>query len=164
MTDDTTQAAKRLAEMFERPGVNLTLYGIDVSATIRSLVARAEKAEAERDRLRAERDAAKLQTAEAVVALNNRDRERMQAEREARAAEAERDAAIMDADMATREAGNMEYNARVLMTERTQLREAVEALMAADDYWLQGNKDNQWASMMAAARAKARVALGKDRQ
>jgi chromosome segregation ATPase len=40
---------------------------------------------------RAERDAAKLQTTEAVVALNNRDRERMQAEREARAAEAERD-------------------------------------------------------------------------
>jgi len=52
MTDDTTQAAKRLAEMFERPGVNLTLYGIDVSATIHSLVARAEKAESERDRLR----------------------------------------------------------------------------------------------------------------
>ena len=43
------------------------------------------------ERLRAERDAAKLQAAEAVVALNNRDRERMQAEREARAAEAERD-------------------------------------------------------------------------
>jgi hypothetical protein len=54
MSDDTTQAAKRLAEMFERPGVNLTLHGIDVSATIHSLVARAEKAEAERDRLRAE--------------------------------------------------------------------------------------------------------------
>jgi hypothetical protein len=70
----------------------------------------------------------------------------------------------MDADMQAREAGNMEYNARVLMTERDQLREAVEALMAADDYWLRGNKDNQWASMMAAARAKARVALGKDRQ
>jgi hypothetical protein len=52
MSDDTTQAAKRLAEMFERPGVNLTLHGIDVSATIHSLVARAEKAEAERDRLR----------------------------------------------------------------------------------------------------------------
>ena len=130
------------------------------------------------------------------------------------------EAAIMDADMQAREAGNMEYNARVLMTERDevkadlelqrcclavarrdrdramaerdqergdreewmrqhaaldelctrreaerdQLREVVEALMAADDYWLRGNKDNQWASMMAAARAKARVALGKDRQ
>jgi hypothetical protein len=104
---------------------------------------------------------------------------------------ADRNAAIMDADMQAREAGNMEYNARVLMTERDQeradreewmrqhaaldelctrreaerdqLREAVEALMAADDYWLRGNKDNQWASMMAAARAKARIALGKDR-
>jgi hypothetical protein len=121
------------------------------------------EAAAEIERLRAERDAAKLQAAEAVVALNNRDRERMQAEREARGAEAERDAAIMDADMQAREAGNMEYNARVLMTERAQLREAVEALMAADDYWLRGNKDNQWASLMAAARAKARIALGKDR-
>ena len=69
------------------------------------------------------------------------------------------EAAIMDADMQAREAGNMEYNARVLMTERDQLREAVEALMTADDYWLRGNKDNQWASMMAAARAKARGAL-----
>ena len=49
MSDDTTQAAKRLAEMFERPGVTLTLHGIDVSATIHGLVARAEKAEAERD-------------------------------------------------------------------------------------------------------------------
>ncbi len=77
---------------------------------------------------------------------------------------ADRNAAIMDANMQAREAGNMEYNARVLMTERAQLREAVEALMAADDYWLRGNKDNQWASMMAAARAKARIALGKDRQ
>jgi hypothetical protein len=132
---------------------------------------------------------------------------------------ADRNAAIMDANMQAREAGNMEYNARVLMTERDeakadlelqrwclavarrdrdramagwdqeradreewmrqhaaldelctrreaerdQLREAVEALMAADDYWLRGNKDNQWASMMAAARAKARIALGKDR-
>jgi hypothetical protein len=104
---------------------------------------------------------------------------------------ADRNSAIMDADMQAREAGNMEHNARVLMTERNQeradreewmrqhaaldelctrreaerdqLREAVEALMAADDYWLRGNKDNQWASMMAAARAKARIALGKDR-
>jgi hypothetical protein len=59
MSDDTTQAAKRLAEMFERPGVNLTLHGIDVSATIHSLVARAEKAEAERDRLRAQVEAAR---------------------------------------------------------------------------------------------------------
>lgn len=114
--------------------------------------------------LLAERNVAKLQAAEAVVALNNRDRERMQAEREARAAEAERDAAIMDADMQAREAGNMEHNARVLMEEIAQLREAVETLMAADDYWLRGNKDNQWASMMASARAKARIALGKDRQ
>ncbi|CAB4140866.1 hypothetical protein UFOVP395_201 [uncultured Caudovirales phage] len=70
----------------------------------------------------------------------------------------------MDADMQAREAGNMEYNARVLMTERAQLREAVEVLMAADDYWLRGNKDNQWRSMLVSARAKARVALGKDRQ
>ena len=39
-----------------------------------------------------ERDAANLCAAEAVVALNNRDSERMRAEREARKAEAERDA------------------------------------------------------------------------
>jgi hypothetical protein len=45
------------------------------------------------DKVKAERDAAKLLAAEAVVALNKRDSERMQAEREARKAEAERDIA-----------------------------------------------------------------------
>ena len=38
---------------------------------------------------------------------------------------AEHDAAIMDADMQAREAGNMEYNVRVLMAERDRLREAL---------------------------------------
>jgi hypothetical protein len=57
------------------------------------------------------------------------------------------------------------HDARVSqLEENDRLREVVEDLIAADDYWLRGNKDNQWASMMAAARAKARVALGKDRQ
>lgn len=55
-------------------------------ATLRALLARAETAE--------------LRAAEAVVALNNRDRERMQAEREARNAEAQRDAAIAERDQA----------------------------------------------------------------
>jgi hypothetical protein len=47
---------------------------------------------------------------------------------------AERDAAIMDADMQAREAGNMEHNARVLMAERERqlklLREAHAAMRA----------------------------------
>jgi hypothetical protein len=62
---------------------------------------------------------------------------------------------------AREEGGDIFYDAA---DEIARLREAVEDLMAADDYWLRGNKDNQWASMMASARAKARVALGKDRQ
>jgi hypothetical protein len=45
-------------------------------------------------------------------------------------AEAERDAAVMDADMQAREAGNMEHNARVLMAERDRLREALQLVMA----------------------------------
>lgn len=105
--------------------------------------------------LLAERDAAKLQAAEAVVALNNRDRERMQAEREARAAEAERDAAIMDADMQAREAGNMEYNARVLMTERDQLRAALTNCLSFLRAIGEGN------TFVAEA---ACIALGKDHQ
>jgi hypothetical protein len=61
------------------------------------------KAADEIERLRAERDAAKLQAAEAVVALNNRDRERMQAEREARAAGAERDRLRAEVEAARRD-------------------------------------------------------------
>jgi len=68
----------------------------------------------------------------------------------------------LELEAAAREEGsNIFYEAA---DEIARLREAVEDLMAADDYWLRGNKDNQWASMMAAARAKARVALGKDRK
>jgi hypothetical protein len=48
-----------------------------------------------------------------------------------------------------------------LEAERDQMREAVEDLMTADDYWLRGNKDNQWRLMLVSARAKARAALGR---
>jgi hypothetical protein len=99
--------------------------------------------QAQRDEARAERDAAKLQAAEAVVALNNRDRERMQAEHEARAAEAKRDAAIMDADMQAREAGNMEHNARVLMSERDKAVAAL-ALYRAENGCTRGQTTTQW--------------------
>ncbi len=164
MTDIVTSDVIHLAKWHENEAVRLRKHpDADMSSTHGLAEMHGETAST-LYMLLADRNVAKLQAAEAVVALNNRDRERMQAEREARAAEAERDAAIMDADMQAREAGNMEHNARVLMAERDQLREAVEALMAADDYWLRGNKDKQWASMMAAARAKARIALGKDRQ
>jgi hypothetical protein len=78
---------------------------------------------------------------------------------QAKKARAERDAAIMDADMQAREAGNMEHNARVLMAERDLLRDVVRAFLKADDHWLRGNKDNEWASMMASARAMAHSAL-----
>jgi len=86
MSDTNTSAeeVERLATEAEaRADMYSVQHGIgarnarETAATLRALLA--------------ERDAAKLQAAEAVVALNNRDRERMQAEREARAAEAERD-------------------------------------------------------------------------
>jgi uncharacterized coiled-coil DUF342 family protein len=48
---------------------------------------------------------------------------------QAQKARAERDAAVMDADMQAREAGNMEHNARVLMAERDRLREALDGVM-----------------------------------
>ena len=89
------------------------------------------------ERLRAERDAAKLQAAEAVVALNNRDRERMQAEREARAAEAERDELLRDVRQ-LQEGHNAaweKYSALAserftLRAGRDRLRDAVQILIA----------------------------------
>jgi chromosome segregation ATPase len=55
-----------------------------------------------------------------------------------RRTEAERDAAIMDADMQAREVGNMEYNARILMDEITQLRENIKLL---DGLWHEYHDD-----------------------
>jgi hypothetical protein len=125
MTDIVTSDVIRLAKWHENEAVRLRKHpNADISSAHGLAEMHGETAST-LYMLLAERDAAKLQAAEAVVALNNRDRERMQAEREARAAEAERDAAIMDADMQAREAGNMEYNARVLMAERDRLREAL---------------------------------------
>ena len=61
---------------------------------------------------------------------------------QAKKARAERDAAVMDADMQAREAGNMEHNARVLMAERDRLREAQAAIHALSQRpqggWLPG--------------------------
>ena len=48
--------------------------------------------------------------------------------------------------------------------EIVRLRDAVRTFLAADDHWLRGNKDNGWAAMMAAARAKARAVLGEERK
>ena len=48
--------------------------------------------------------------------------------------------------------------------EIVRLRDAVRTFLAADDHWLRGNKDNGWAAMMAAARAKARAVLGEERE
>jgi hypothetical protein len=48
---------------------------------------------------------------------------------------ADRAAAIMDADMQAREAGNMEFNARALMAERDRLRGALKELLGMVD-WL----------------------------
>jgi hypothetical protein len=41
------------------------------------------------------------------------------------------------------------------------LRDVIRTLLNADDHWLRGNKDNEWASMMATAREKAHAALGE---
>jgi hypothetical protein len=118
------------------------------------VLARAEHAEAEHaeaiargndwcdqaQKARAERDAAKLQTAEAVVALNNRDRERMQAEREARAAEAERDVERANAETLNAICQRAEAERDRLRAERDRLWEAlrlttmlVEQIMVAID-------------------------------
>jgi hypothetical protein len=46
------------------------------------------------------------------------------------------EASRMDADMQAREAGNMEYNARILMDERDQLKESLSIADAAcRTYW-----------------------------
>jgi hypothetical protein len=68
---------------------------------------------------------------------------------------ADRNAAIMDADMQTREAGNMEHNARVLMAERDQLRAALTNCLSFLRAIGEGN------TFVAEA---ACIALGKDRQ
>jgi uncharacterized coiled-coil DUF342 family protein len=92
------------------------------------------------ERLRAERDAAKLQAAEAVVALNNRDRERMQAEREARAAEAERDELLRDVrqlqeghNAAWEKYSVLASERFTLRAERDRLREALQWMVDNDD-------------------------------
>jgi hypothetical protein len=76
----------------------------------------------------------------------------------------ERDAAIMDADMQAREAGNMEHNARVLMAERDRLRDAVRAFLDADEHWKRSPGNREWYAMMAAAGDKARAALKENDQ
>ena len=40
-----------------------------------------------------------------------------------------------------------------------QLEHALRLMLEADDYWLRGNKDNQWAHMMATARSVAKNVL-----
>jgi hypothetical protein len=94
ITDTSADPARRLIAMFERPGARLTLYGIDVAATLHALLARAEKAEAERDEAIRDRQAlaqaivgktgaSAILTAPKVVARWNRaeaERDRMRAE------------------------------------------------------------------------------------
>lgn len=108
MTDTTTEAVERLAvaadEVFADLPYLLGRAATDGHAIAKSLSAmtrpKLEHTAATLRAVAAERDAAVLARAEAIVALNNRDRERMQAEREARKAEAERDALRAAADNA----------------------------------------------------------------
>jgi chromosome segregation ATPase len=81
-------------------------------------------------------------------------------------ARAERDAAGMDADMQTREAGNMEHNARVLMAERDAAISLAERHMdekhrtlrqAAEDW----NALQQRVKTAKAERDRLRTALQK---
>jgi hypothetical protein len=88
MTDTTSEAVERLAAECEQQAP--AIY--DDSAGVSTRCGHHRATAATLRALAAERDAAVLARAEAIVALNNRDRERMQAEREARKAEAERDA------------------------------------------------------------------------
>jgi DNA-binding protein Fis len=84
---------------------------------------------------------------------------------------ADRNAAIMDADMQAREAGNMEYNARVLMTERDTLRVALMPFALAAPLDLNPEMDDQYVDTSSDMLydltygyfRKARIALGKDR-
>jgi glutamyl/glutaminyl-tRNA synthetase len=75
---------------------------------------------------RAERDAAKLQTAEAVVALNNRDRERMQAEREAREAADEIERLRADVTRCKESLEMWDTYAGDIIDDRNRLRVALE--------------------------------------
>ena len=43
------------------------------------------------------------------------------------------------------------------------LEDALRLMLEADDYWLRGNKENQWAHMMANARSVAKNLL-RDKQ
>jgi hypothetical protein len=172
MTDIVTSDVIHLAKWHENEAVRLRKHpDADMSSTHGLAEMHGETASV-LYMLLADRNAAKLQAAETVVALNNRDRERMQAEREARAAEAERDAAIMDADMQAREAGNMEHNARVLMAERDVLRVALMPFALAapldltpemDDQYVDSSSDMFYDLTYGYFR-KARIALGKDRR
>jgi hypothetical protein len=85
---------------------------------------------------------------------------------------ADRNAAIMDANMQAREAGNMEHNARVLMAERDALRIALMPFALAAPLDLIPEMDNQYVDSSSDMLydltygyfRKARIALGKDHQ
>ena len=47
--------------------------------------------------------------------------------------------------------------------KKMELEDALRLMLEADDYWLRGNKENQWAHMMANARSVAKNLL-KDKQ
>jgi colicin import membrane protein len=81
-------------------------------------------------RLTAERDAAVLRAAEAVVAVNTRDRVRMRAERLTHTMEKERDAAIARAEAAERERDELVADissALVTIAQEAEARIAAEA-------------------------------------
>jgi hypothetical protein len=91
MTDIVTSDVIHLAKWHENEAVRLRKHPDADMSSAHGLAEMHGETASTLYMLLADRNAAKLQAAEAVVALNNRDRERMQAEREARASEAERD-------------------------------------------------------------------------
>jgi hypothetical protein len=74
---------------------------------------------------------------------------------------AERDAAVMDADMQAREAGNVEHDARALMAERDSYKRNMEAMSElAQRYGAERDRLRHLLSLAEATLSEARLYIG----